>query len=717
MNRARYAKVRASSARLAGFREIEGRSILLYAPQVWPRWVPGYAVDSSPITQWATNKGPQSIELDFSNRLMQRVPIAELRIRWGRDRAKGFRVLVSNDGESWKESGELSEEGGNTVVGFSPPVEAGSLRLELERSATGKGFSIRYIEVYGPAPELTPALPPVTALEAGTEGNDSIRLSWSAPSGGGIYLFKVYRGTEPGFEPGPENLVAGVDEPFHLDMGLEPDTKYYYRVSGENFSGREGEPSRAVSAKTGDRPLFTRMPIRGIIEGFYNDPWAHQERLKLIGFMEDVHLNYYIYAPKDEPYHRQLWRELYPPEEMENFSELVQACSAHRVIFNYAISPGLDMDYNDRNEIETLKRKLKSLFGVGVRAFTLALDDIPGSGKADRKMAADQVKVVNDINAWLKGLDTRTQLLFCPTVYSHTHSFWKEKKPIHAEYLEEIANIDMDVLIFWTGPGWVFSETIDLASAKDLQKVLKRPLIIWDNYPVNDVGLTRFIFLGPYIGRDLKLGEAVAGIFCNPMYLPNANRIPLYTVGRYYTAEDYDPWQAYEEALRFAGGEAAYPALKALADTLLNHPKFPDRGVETLPLSKAVEEFWNSRGTGSSEESEKKLRELFEAYARNPEDLEANLDDFQLLQELLPASRKLEIYGKAGIACLNYLNATDPAEKKRLATEIKSLQTEARKNSWHVADNNLGKVMSKLYQAKESQAVMDKFISRTLKKK
>ncbi|GEM_PF-1401314 len=717
LNRARFAKVKASSARLMRVSEVRGKNYMLYAPPVWPRWIPGYAVDSSPLTKWATNKGLQRIELDFGNRLAEKVLISEVRIKWGKDRAREFQLMASVDGATWKRAGHALENKRKSTFKFSTGLETRGLRLEMNKSS-GKGFSIIDIEVYGPDPTQTPDLPAVKNIEAKAQGNDSINITWSLPDCEGLYQFKIYRSTRQGFVPAPDNLIARVDENSLLDLGLDPGTTYYYQVACENFSGRESDFFSTASATTSQEPLFMRMPIRGVIEGFYNDPWPHQERLNLIAFMEDVHLNHYLYAPKDEPYHRQLWREPYPAEELENFRELVLACQAHRVTFNYGISPGLDINYKDPEEIKTLKARLKSLFDIGVRAFTLALDDIPGSDKADARMAADQVKVVNEIHAWLKGLDPETRLFFCPTVYSRTYSHWKQEKPDKADYLEEIANIDREVLIFWTGPFDVFSETIDLASARDLQEIWNRKILVWDNYPVNDVGLRYNIFLGPYIGRDLNLGQAVAGIFCNPMYLANANQVPLYTVGKYYTDTEYDPWRAYDEALRFVGGKAGYDPLKTLADTLLCHPKFPDRTVDVIPLKKTIDEFWKTMEGGSAdqrEERDERLREIFSAFEKNPEELQANLDNFQLIQELMPASEKLSIYGRAGIACLDFLNVSHPEEKKKLRVEIKSLRDKARKNPWHVADNSMGQIYSFLYKTRQTKAIMENFIARTLK--
>jgi hyaluronoglucosaminidase len=159
------------------------------------------------------------------------------------------------------------------------------------------------------------------------------------------------------------------------------------------------------------------MPLRGVIEGFYNQPFPHTERVRLLRFLAQNNFNYYIYAPKNDPYHRQLWRESYPEDEQKNFQELVQAANATGITFNFGISPGLNINYNDPAEVGKLESKLKQMFDLGIRAFTLCLDDIPDSNHANEKMARDQVKVVNELSRFLKALDPNCQLFFVPTVY------------------------------------------------------------------------------------------------------------------------------------------------------------------------------------------------------------------------------------------------------------------------------------------------------------
>ena len=47
------------------------------------------------------------------------------------------------------------------------------------------------------------------------------------------------------------------------------------------------------------------VPLRGVVEGFYGTPWTFAERVEILEFCRQNNLNAYIYAPKDDIYHRE----------------------------------------------------------------------------------------------------------------------------------------------------------------------------------------------------------------------------------------------------------------------------------------------------------------------------------------------------------------------------------------------------------------------------
>ena len=83
---------------------------------------------------------------------------------------------------------------------------------------------------------------------------------------------------------------------------------------------------------------------RGVVEGFYGNPWSHTDRLRQFDFYGKNKLNVYIYGPKDDPYHRNQWREAYPEAEAARISELAKAAAQNKVdFFIFHLSVGLNI--------------------------------------------------------------------------------------------------------------------------------------------------------------------------------------------------------------------------------------------------------------------------------------------------------------------------------------------------------------------------------------
>src|SRR4051812_34331625 len=128
---------------------------------------------------------------------------------------------------------------------------------------------------------------------------------------------------------------------------------------------------------TGSSADRSALEIRGTIEGFYGPPWSHEQRRDHLAFSAGIGLNTYVYAPKDDPYHRRLWRTPYPPVELARIADLARTAAGLGVRFVYALHPALSMRFADDAEHETLAAKAAQLHGAGVRAFALLFDDVP----------------------------------------------------------------------------------------------------------------------------------------------------------------------------------------------------------------------------------------------------------------------------------------------------------------------------------------------------
>ncbi len=298
--------------------------------------------------------------------------------------------------------------------------------------------------------------------------------------------------------------------------------------------------------------------LRGIVEGFYGEPWSHEARLAVLEMAGRHGLDTYVYAPKDEPKHRKRWRELYDEEEAARFRELGQAAAAAGVHLVYSVNPGLDMRFSDWDDFHALSGKIEQMRGLGFDGAMLSFDDIdPTLDEVDARRfggqpGAAQAYLANWLFREQRTLKEPFHLLFVPTEYHGT-----EPSP-YLSALGELLNREIDIV--WTGPE-VLAERITAAEARTFAQAVGRPPVLWDNYPVNDFNPQR-LFMGPVAGRGPDLPRALRGVLVNPMRQARASLVPLLTYGEYLRdPARYKP----EAALRAAVAEVGGPAADALA--------------------------------------------------------------------------------------------------------------------------------------------------------
>jgi len=264
----------------------------------------------------------------------------------------------------------------------------------------------------------------------------------------------------------------------------------------------------------------------------------------MVRFIAGLGMNTYIYAPKEDPFHRKNWSEPYPETEKNQLIETIKVCAESGVDFNFALSPGLSISYSNRNDRNRLLDKYSAAAEWGATSFSLFLDDIPRSlaDGGDKKMFKSLASAQADLaNGLFERLEQR--LLFCPTEYAGTRT---------TPYLETLGReLDEGIPILWTGPR-VVSHTITRKDARAFAAAVGRKPYLWDNYPVNDFAPNR-IFLGPFRGREAGLACELCGYVSNPMNQPFASGIALRTLADYFEdPEGYDPEKAWTKAVRSA---------------------------------------------------------------------------------------------------------------------------------------------------------------------
>lgn len=287
---------------------------------------------------------------------------------------------------------------------------------------------------------------------------------------------------------------------------------------------------------------------RGVVEGFYGQPWAHEDRLWLIERLGRWGMNRYLYAPKEDPLHRSRWREPYPDAELALFRELVSTGAEHGVDVGFAISPGLSIEYTSKDDRRDLLAKFESFRDLGARFFSLALDDVPSelAHEADRdefdSLADAHVDLAREVHELLA---PDAWLWLVPTDYLGVG---------RTDYLEQLgAGLPASVEIAWTGRT-VLSPTIEQPEAEERAAVLRRAPLIWDNVPVADGPMRSMLHLGPYVGRDPRLDQHVSGVMLNPMQHARASAVALHTAAAYLRDPmSYKPEQAWRLAIEEIG--------------------------------------------------------------------------------------------------------------------------------------------------------------------
>lgn len=430
-----------------------------------------------------------------------------------------------------------------------------------------------------------------------------------------------------------------------------------------------------VAAGCGDRggaPSAASFAHRGVIEGFYGQPYDLEARARVIRFIGERGMNAYVYAPKNDPLHRDEWRTPYPEAQLDEFAVLARIGAEVGVRFYFAIAPGITYDQNDPADFERLASKLRSVHDRGVTGFALLFDDLldPASTALDPQLQAGLTARVAELVASF-GADT--DLWFIGHVYTGLADDLRANRGLFAALSPQPPQVYYDAYavlvppelpIMWTGPG-VFSARLTRADAQDFRAFASgRPLVVWDNFPVND-SIPRELFLGPYLGRDADLGAAVDGVVLNLMSQPTAGLIALATAASYFAdPAGYDPEQAWRQAITDVGGRGA----DALALFAAQH-----RGHPVLEGASEADELGRRIATafaGDADDAARtELRRHLEALAGNQAELLATIDDERLLAEIAPWSAKLTLLATAGLAGMDALAGAGSAETYRAARD------------------------------------------------
>ncbi|WP_425608704.1 beta-N-acetylglucosaminidase domain-containing protein [Streptomyces albipurpureus] len=401
--------------------------------------------------------------------------------------------------------------------------------------------------------------------------------------------------------------------------------------------------------------------VRGMTEGFYGQPWTHQERLAQVDFMGRTKQNRYLYAPGDDPFRQARWRDPYPAAQRAEFRQLADSARRNHVTLAWAVAPAQAMCLADDRDIKALIRKIDAMWALGVRAFQVQFQDVSYSewhcdkdvevyGSGPKAAAKAHARVADAVARHLSDRYPGAEpLSLMPT------EFYQDGV---TEYRTALAaELDGRVQVAWTGVG-VVPRTITGRELAGARKAFKHPLVTMDNYPVNDYAQDR-IFLGPYTGREPAVATGSSALLANAMEQASASRIPLFTAADFaWNPRGYRPDESWQAAISdLAGGDAGTrEALGALAG---NHSSSILNPSESSYLKPLFDEFWRSRAgadPAARDRAATALRAKFTVMRQVQESLKTPADG-RLDDEVRPWLEQLARYGRAGELAVDMLQA------------------------------------------------------------
>lgn len=339
---------------------------------------------------------------------------------------------------------------------------------------------------------------------------------------------------------------------------------------------------------------------RGVVEGFYGKPWTLQQRLSALDFMAAQKMNFYSYAPKDDLSLRSAWRRPVSRAALRSASTLAARAQRDHVVLDYGISPGDSICYSSAADRRRIISKLNVLWSAGIHAFSLLFDDIDPNralcaadarlyGTGEDALPTAQADLVDYLDKSFAGDHPLAfPLVFVPTQYSGV---------VETPYRAVIAKqLDPDVVVQWTGAYGV-STSISAAEAAAARAQYNHPLLLWDNFYVNDYSPGNVI-LGPFVGAAPGLRASALGILADPMVQPEASKIGLFTLADYaWNDRGYDPQGSWQAAIaQLAGSPALAQALTTFAGLDLASPLGPNPAPA---LTVALASFWTAWNSGS----------------------------------------------------------------------------------------------------------------------
>lgn len=429
-------------------------------------------------------------------------------------------------------------------------------------------------------------------------------------------------------------LVSDNDE--IVILGRDTDAAFYGITSLKHiFNQMDGSTIRNFTMKD-----YADVNIRGFIEGYYGIPWSNEDRMSLMRFGGDFKMTSYVFAPKDDEYHKGKWREPYPAEELAAIKEMVAVGNASKCKFVWTAHPfmgGFDQNNADA-EIEALLAKFEQLYSAGVRQFGVLGDDV---GSLPRSIV---IQMMNEVSDWAKAKGDVYDTVFCPGGYNDS---WQGD---YSELNEYDAGFPDDVQIFWTGQAvckpieqttLTNFRTKNLAEGQDQ----RRAPLFWLNWPVNDINHGRMLMgKGSLLHTDVNVND-LNGAVTNPMQEAEPSKVAIFAVADYsWNVAAFDDDTSWADSFKYIEPNAT-EELHTLAKHMSN-PQPNGHGLvlaESEELQPLLEEFETAlQGGESVQEVGQRVIAEMDVIINACDGFHAKSTNEEMKEDLLPFTNSLK---------------------------------------------------------------------------
>ncbi|MFR7934569.1 MAG: beta-N-acetylglucosaminidase domain-containing protein [Clostridium perfringens] len=433
-------------------------------------------------------------------------------------------------------------------------------------------------------------------------------------------------------------------------IGSDKDGAYYGVLTLSQILEQSNEDNKFAEVVVTDYP---EIEFRGFIEGFYGVPWSHEDRMNLMKDTSEYKMNTYIYAPKDDPYHRLSWKELYPEQEAKQIAELAKAGAENNFNFCWTIHPGATLQFTDE-DFDALINKFEQLYSLGVRQFGVLFDDTD-----DWRNGQKQAEWINKIDTeFVKAKGDVAPMIVISARYN---SAWG---PNMDRYFKPfMQTLHDDIQVMWTGHATMSNVSKEVFEWPKVQTGVDKDVAVWWNYPVNDYCDSR-ILMAPLHNLNQDL-DNVSGFFSNPMNQAEASKVALYSIADYtWNTDSFDYMKSWETSIEKFVPEVKEEFMRFASNTCYlkddGGASGPFEYDESWYLSEKIDALKEAMKNGQSAvKPAKDLLEEFKLIVSDYESITSKVTNKNLLDEIEQHLNAYKALGEASIAAMEAIIASE----------------------------------------------------------